>query len=228
MTENITGFGGIDHTQNDASQIAFIARQIINGMATSAPAKVMAVHDGPNGWTVDVQIMVNQIDGKGEGIPHGTIHGLPVKTLRAGTSEIRIKPRVGDKGLVSFCHSDISVVKKTGDIANPGSRRKFDWSDGVYLGSFHADGEATSVIEIGDDDNVLIKSPTVALQASDLVDITGPVTTDSEYRVDGTKVVGSQQGAITAPTGGATIDSQARTAISAILSAMRTHGLIAP
>lgn len=228
MTENITGFGGIDHTQNDASQIAFIARQIINGMATSAPAKVKAVHDGPNGWTVDVQIMVNQIDGKGEGIPHGTIHGLPVKTLRAGTSEIRIKPRVGDKGVVSFCHSDISVVKKTGDIANPGSRRKFDWSDGVYLGSFHADGEATSVIEIGDDDNVLIKSPTVALRASNLVDITGPVTTDSEYRVGGTKVVGSQQGAITAPTGGATIDSQARTAINAILSAMRTHGLIAP
>lgn len=227
MSKAVTTQAGIGDLHGDFNQIAFIARQIINGMATSAPAKVMAVHDGPNGWTVDVQIMVNQIDGKGEGIPHGTIHGLPVKTVRAGTCEIRIKPRVGDKGIVSFCHSDISVVKKTGDIANPGSRRKFDWSDGVYLGSFRADGEATSVIEIGDDDNVLIKSPTVALRASNLVDITGPVTTDSEYRVGGTKVVGSQQGAITAPTGGATIDSQARTTINAILNALKGHGLIA-
>ncbi|MBF5091274.1 hypothetical protein F1640_14895 [Novosphingobium sp. NBM11] len=227
MIENITGFGDLGYTQNDASQTAFIVRQIMNGMATSAPVKVMAVHSGDSGYTVDVQVMVNQIDGKGNGIPHGTIHGLPVKTLRAGTCEIRIKPRVGDKGVVSFCHSDISVVKKTGAIGNPGSRRKFDWSDGIYLGSFHADGEATSVIEIGDDDNVLIKSPTVALQASDLVDIAGPVTTDTEYRVGGTKVVGTQQGAITAPTGGSTIDSQARTTINAILNALKGHGLIA-
>lgn len=45
--------------------------------------------------------------------------------------------------------------------------------------------------------------------------------------IAGVPVVGSQQPAIAAPSGGATIDSAARTAIADILSALRGHGLIA-
>jgi hypothetical protein len=48
----------------------------------------------------------------------------------------------------------------------------------------------------------------------------------SEVNVDGDKVVGAQQAAIPAPTGGTTTDAQARTAIGAILAALRSHGLI--
>lgn len=44
--------------------------------------------------------------------------------------------------------------------------------------------------------------------------------------LDGLKVVGSQGGAIAAPSGGTTIDLEARTAIGEILAAMREHGLI--
>jgi hypothetical protein len=40
------------------------------------------------------------------------------------------------------------------------------------------------------------------------------------------QVVGSRLAAITSPSGGTTVDSQARTAIGAILTALRTHGLI--
>lgn len=50
---------------------------------------------------------------------------------------------------------------------------------------------------------------------------------DKGLRVAGTKVVGSQQAAIAAPTGGATTDAEARTAIGSILTALRSHGLIA-
>lgn len=39
-------------------------------------------------------------------------------------------------------------------------------------------------------------------------------------------VVNEQQAAITDPTGGGTVDTQARTAIIAILDALRAHGLI--
>lgn len=45
--------------------------------------------------------------------------------------------------------------------------------------------------------------------------------------VDGNRVVGSQQGAIADPEGGASVDSEARSAIDAILAALRSHGLIA-
>lgn len=44
----------------------------------------------------------------------------------------------------------------------------------------------------------------------------------------GRRVTGERQPAIETPTGGSTVDSEARTAVSQILSAMRTHGLIEP
>lgn len=52
-------------------------------------------------------------------------------------------------------------------------------------------------------------------------------TASGEYRVNGTKVVGPRGAAITAPTGGATVDAEARTAIGVIISRLQAHGLIA-
>ena len=49
-----------------------------------------------------------------------------------------------------------------------------------------------------------------------------------EIRVNAQQVVGARQAAIAAPAGGTTIDAAGRTAIAAILSAMRAHGLIEP
>jgi hypothetical protein len=45
--------------------------------------------------------------------------------------------------------------------------------------------------------------------------------------VGGNQVVGARQAAIGAPSGGTVTDSEARTAIGAILAALRSHGLIA-
>jgi hypothetical protein len=46
--------------------------------------------------------------------------------------------------------------------------------------------------------------------------------------VGGMRVLGSRQAAIAAPSGGAIIDTEARSSIAAVLSALRAHGLIAP
>ena len=46
--------------------------------------------------------------------------------------------------------------------------------------------------------------------------------------ISGQQVVGTQQAAISDVSGGATIDSEARTALNALLAACRSHGLIAP
>lgn len=46
-------------------------------------------------------------------------------------------------------------------------------------------------------------------------------------KVGGQQVVGGQGAAIAAPSGGGTVDAEARAAIGAILSALRNHGLIA-
>jgi hypothetical protein len=49
----------------------------------------------------------------------------------------------------------------------------------------------------------------------------------SSLSVDGDQVVGARQAAIADPTGGATVDTEARTALASLLAAARAHGLIA-
>ncbi len=60
------------------------------------------------------------------------------------------------------------------------------------------------------------------LNGASQVDVSG------SYKVSGTQVVAAQQAAIPDATGGATIDSEARAALNALLAELRTHGLIAP
>ncbi len=49
----------------------------------------------------------------------------------------------------------------------------------------------------------------------------------AEVKVGGLKVLGARQSAIAGPTGGTTTDTEARAAIAVVLSALRSHGLVA-
>lgn len=49
----------------------------------------------------------------------------------------------------------------------------------------------------------------------------------TELRVNGMKVVGAKQPAISNPAGGTVIDIEARDVLNQLLTAMRSHGLIA-
>ena len=79
-------------------------------------------------------------------------------------------------------------------------------------------------------DRIVLKADGTAefLQGAVTIDALGEFNVDGGYEVDGLQVVGSRGAAIPTPTGGGTVDAEARTAIGSILSAMRTHGLIAP
>ena len=46
--------------------------------------------------------------------------------------------------------------------------------------------------------------------------------------IGGQQVVGAREAAVAAPSGGSTIDTEARACLQDILSALRTHGLIEP
>ena len=55
----------------------------------------------------------------------------------------------------------------------------------------------------------------------------GNLSVASKLMVAGTQVVGARGAAVTDPTGGATVDAEARTAIVALIDRLQAHGLIA-
>jgi hypothetical protein len=62
--------------------------------------------------------------------------------------------------------------------------------------------------------------------ASFKLDVSGDVNTSGVFRVGGTQVVGPRGAAVAAPSGGTAPDSQARTAINALIARLQAHGLI--
>lgn len=111
-------------------------KQVLNGISTIKMVKVVAVTGGgPSApCYVDVQPLVNMIDGAGNPTPHGILTNLPVFRLQGGIGAIICDPSVNDIGLIACCDRDSSKVKATKKVANPGSRRTLDLADGIYLG----------------------------------------------------------------------------------------------
>ncbi|TAL90897.1 MAG: oxidoreductase [Candidimonas sp.] len=115
----------------------FMVRMILNRAATATLVKVVkCTNNGglsPVGF-VDVQPLVNQVDGDNQAMPHGVVYGLPYSRLQGGENAIIIDPEPGDIGMAAFASHDISSVKASKNQANPGSSRRFDMADGMYFG----------------------------------------------------------------------------------------------
>lgn len=126
-----TAHGSFSDTTGDYSRMAFVVQSLLARQATVTLVIVRAV-EGEE--TVDVQPMVSQIDGAGNAVDHGIIHGLPVWRLQGGPSAAIVVPEVGDIGLAVFASNDISNVKRAKEPTTPGSFRRNDWADGIYLG----------------------------------------------------------------------------------------------
>lgn len=140
-SSNSSGYAGYmepSDRRSDYSASLFLINSIVGRIATCALVRVLAVSnaDGalaPVGF-VDVAPLVNQLDGVGNPVPHTTLHNLPYFRLQGGASAVILDPSVNDIGVAMFCSRDISTVKRTKSAANPESRRRHDWSDGVYIG----------------------------------------------------------------------------------------------
>lgn len=181
--------------RNVADQYAalqFIVQQLTQSMGTSGVVRVMAcTNDGgvvPVG-TVDVQLLVDQVTGDGQTIPHGTIFKAPYLRYQGGNNAVILDPQPGDLGICVFASRDISAVKSDPAAARdrkpiagapPGSKRIFSLSDAMYVGGilnavpvqfvqFNASG-----IRIVSPTRVCIEAPTIDLIAEDVVNIQAP------------------------------------------------------
>lgn len=187
MDDAFSTHGRLSDTTSEYNRLAFVVRSIMAQQATTTLVIVRAV----DGDQVNVQPMVSQLDGSGNSFEHGVIHGLPVWRLQGGDSAVIVKPAVGDIGLAVFASTDISNVKRAKEPTTPGSFRRFDWSDGIYLGGL-LNAEPTQFIRM-DADGIVIKSPRpVTIESEGVVTIDATETTmTGNLTVDGSITTGA-------------------------------------
>ncbi|HEY0120662.1 MAG TPA: Gp138 family membrane-puncturing spike protein [Rhizobium sp.] len=136
--ENYFGQRGSFDDTSDYNARDFHIRQVLGQVRTATPVKIIAVHGGGVGAapTVDVQPLINQIDGQGNKTDHGVIYGIPCTRNQGGGNAIINDPSVGDVGHIVVSDRDTSALKSNqGAQSNPGSFRTHDLADGVYHGA---------------------------------------------------------------------------------------------
>lgn len=152
------------------NQQTFVIQQLLNRVQTATLVQIQAVTNSggvsPVGF-VDVLPLVNQIDSDGVATPHVTIHNVPYARIQGGGDAIILDPKVGDIGICVFASRDISKVKNTKARGNPGSFRKYDWGDGLYIGGV-LNGTPTQYVQFSPAGIKLHSPAAIILEAPDI------------------------------------------------------------
>jgi hypothetical protein len=216
-SDGYRGAQGLYSGSSEFNALSFLINQILNGRNVATLVKIKAV-DNSGGLTpvgfVDVLPLVNQLDGDRKAVPHGVVHNLPYFRLQGGTDAIILDPKVGDIGLAVFADRDISAVKNTKAAANPGSGRRSDFADGLYVGGF-LNGTPTQYVQFSaagiklhSSSAVILDAPDVQISAAtvEITATTSTTVTTPTFTVNGTTVLNGalSQGA-GAGGGGATM-----------------------
>ena len=126
-----------EQTVAGAAQDMYIINNLIANIHTMMPVKILSVTVPPDSLApigrCEVLPLVQQIDGSNNVYPMGKIVNLPYLRVQGGSNAIVIDPQVGDVGLCGFCERDISIVKRTGELSAPDTRRKYDINSAVYM-----------------------------------------------------------------------------------------------
>lgn len=197
MTDQQFGQQLTQDDTTDFSVIRFIVKQMLGRARSATPVKVLAVHDGGVGAapTVDVQPIINAIDGQGNKTVHGKIFAIPVLRMQGGSNALIIDPQVNDIGFLVVSDRDISAAKaNNGAISNPGSFRRNNLADGVYIGAILNPGNpdqyvqfTTSGMKLADKNGNIIemKSGEIEITATKVVingdlSVSGQITSAGE------------------------------------------------
>ena len=158
-------------SNGEVNEILFTIKQQLALVNVATQVQVVAVHTTGNTaavGTVDVKPLVNAIDGGGRAWPHDVIYGIPYIRIQGGVNAIICDPHIGDQGLCVFCDRDQSAVANTGNQSNPGSARRFDMADGIYIGGWDFKTAPQNYVVINPDGSIAILS-------TGRIDVTGTV-----------------------------------------------------
>lgn len=177
--QGYSGQQGLSDPGSQFSVIAFIVEQLLGDVRTIVPCKVVAVTGGGAGAgppKVDVLPLVKQMDGIGTATSHGNVLSLPVIRWKSGNGSIVIDPVVGDIGLAVIADRDISAVVVSGAESPPGSFRRFDLADGIYLGGILGPAPTQYVTFTSTGVKISDKNGNIIDMKSGSIAITGNVT----------------------------------------------------
>jgi hypothetical protein len=191
----------------DTTDYNVVALQINSALAKIQTLSIVEVQSCTNSGgvspagTVVVKVLVNLMTGNGQAVQHGDIYSVPYLRAQGGDFAIILDPQEGDLGLCGFCSRDSSAVLASKGQANPGSNRRFDWADAVYIGGM-ANGAPTAYIQF-DSSGIKILSPVLVTVQGENVAVTATATvtvTAPEIVLDGDVTIG---GTVTQTGGGA-------------------------
>lgn len=170
--DSTSGTMGLSSGDSEFNALTFLVRQMLNGVRTATLVQVVSVTNAGGVEAVgfvDIQILVQRVDGAGQVIDAGIVHDVPYLRLQGGANAVILDPQVGDIGIALMADRDISAVVATKAQAAPGSNRKHDAADALYLGGvlngvpqqyvrFAAGG-----VEVVSPTKVTVRAPDVAL-----------------------------------------------------------------
>ncbi len=191
---------------SELGRLQFMIRAAMSGMRTAIPVQVIAVSNSggvSSIGTVDVQPLVSAVDGSGQVWPHGVIHNVPYMRAQGGANAIIIDPQVGDIGIATVCDRDIGGVKASQGVSAPGSTRKHDMSDMVYLMSIIG-AAPTQFIEFNAG-GITITSPNAVTVNAASATVNAPTTINGTLHVTGAITADSTLDVTGAVTGASTI-----------------------
>lgn len=176
MVNKTTTFATPVFSQSLSEYSAFVTKvdEILKGINTSMPVKVLAVRGGgvaPVGY-IDCEILVQQLTGKNEPVDNVTCFNLPYLRIQGGKNAVICDPQVGDIGVATFAQRDCTGVNNIRGKAPPRSFRFLSCSDGYYHGGF-LNGAPIRYLELNDSgivihapDKITIEAPDVEINAT--------------------------------------------------------------
>jgi Phage protein Gp138 N-terminal domain len=189
-------------TWGDVNGLVFAIKQVMNKIQTSTPVKVISCTNSgglsPVGF-VNVVPMVNLVDCQGKSWPHGVLTNIPYSRIQGGTNAIIIDPKPGDIGVCLFASNDISSVIRNKEQSNPGSYRKFDYQDGIYIPSI-LNSTPTQYVQFTDTGITITALSTVTINAPSIV-LNGTVTATGDVTGAGTSLHTHVHGGVTTGSG---------------------------
>lgn len=209
-TEGRYGQAGLGASASQFNALQFLIQQALAGRNTATLVRVVAVTNAgilePVGF-IDVLPLVNHLDGQKNAVLRAVVHDLPYFRLQGGANAVILDPQVGDIGLAVFADRDISAVKASRGPANPGSSRRADLADGLYLGGF-LNAVPVQVVRFAAD-GIHVTSPTAVHIAAPAITSagewthTGTLTASVDVVADGVSLKTHAHGGIT-PGGAST------------------------